>query len=299
MKEYMRIVESVLSNGRISKQRARDKDGNTLEVTRSTGEMFKHNMADGFPLMTRKFVSLKNVCVELEFFIKGITDKSWLQDRGCHIWDDWCSPGRVPAGDDLDTRQKMKEERELGPVYGHQWRNFNGSEHTYVEDGTVNVDKTYGIDQLQNVIDTLRVNPTDRRMIVMAWNPLQLLDMALPPCHFGFQLLSDGKYLDLIWYQRSVDTFIGLPYNIASYAMLLKLIARTVGLQEGNLIGQLGDVHIYENHMSQINELREREEYQLPDVSVNSNDIFGWTCDDFRFDSEYRHSGSLAGEIAV
>ena len=271
MKIYQDILRQILEEGTPSNDRT------GTGTIKTTGAMFKHNMQDGFPLLTTKKINPKTVFVELEFFIKGLTDKQWLKDRNCNIWNEWCSPLKVPYDTDIQTQQKMADECDLGPIYGNQWRRWK--QYTETDDGQYTV--TY-IDQLKNAINTLKTNPTDRRNIVTAWNPAELHAMALPPCHKDFQLTSDGTYLDLTWTQRSVDTFLGLPFNIASYGMLLELIAKTVGMKPRYLVGQLVDVHLYSNHMTQVRTQLSRFPKQLPTLILPDNvDVFTWTHDQY------------------
>lgn len=281
MKAYHDILRQVLDEGVISEDRT------GTGTTRTTGAMFKHNMQDGFPLMTTKKINPMTVFAELEWFIKGINSKQWLKDRNCNIWNSWCNPEKVPYGHDEETQTKMAEEDDLGRVYGVQWRDWGG----YPEKITEQLDDVTwrytfkdvsGIDQLKNSIEKLKTNPTDRRNIVMAWNPSELEQMALPPCHFGFQFTSDGDYLDLTWFQRSVDTFLGLPFNIASYGMLLELVAATVGMKSRYLVGQLVDVHIYINHFNQVKTQLSREPRALPKLLLPPDlDIFEWEYDQY------------------
>jgi thymidylate synthase len=256
--------------------------------------MFEHDMANGFPLLTTKSVPFRLVASELEFFIKGITDKKWLQERKNHIWDEWCSPDAVPYGHDEKTKQKMKEERELGPIYGFQWRNFGA--------GYVSMDKLpsgNGVDQLKNVVEMLKKNPSDRRMIVSAWNPVDLPHMALPACHYGFQVTVINRKLNLLWSQRSVDTALGLPFNIASYALLLHLLAKEGGFSEGKLVGFLADTHIYLNHVEGLREQLQRNPMPLPKLETKKfKSIFDWEYTD----SEvllYKHHPRIQFEVAV
>jgi len=272
MQSYLDIVKKILDEG-IEKT---DRTGTgTLAIA---GAMFQHDMADGFPLLTTKKMPFKVVTAELEFFIKGITDKQWLIDRKCHIWDEWCNPKKVAYAHDEETKKKMAEERDLGAIYGFQWRHFNAPYQNYDSDYS-----EQGVDQLKKVIETIKNNPNDRRMIVMAWNPCMLDQMALPPCHYGFQItVLDGK-INLLWNQRSVDTMLGLPFNIASYATLLHLLAKETGLKEGKLIGFLGDVHIYKNHLEGAREqlARDPNKYKLPTIQTNNfKSIFDWQYTD-------------------
>lgn len=272
MQSYLDIVKKILDEG-IEKT---DRTGTgTLAIA---GAMFQHDMADGFPLLTTKKMPFKVVTAELEFFIKGITDKQWLIDRKCHIWDEWCNPKKVAYAHDEETKKKMAEERDLGAIYGFQWRHFNAPYQNYDSDYS-----EQGVDQLKKVIETIKNNPNDRRMLVMAWNPCMLDQMALPPCHYGFQItVLDGK-INLLWNQRSVDTMLGLPFNIASYATLLHLLAKETGLKEGKLIGFLGDVHIYKNHLGGAREqlARDPNKYKLPTIQTNNfKSIFDWQYTD-------------------
>ncbi len=268
MKSYLDIVRKILSEG-VKKE---DRTGTgTIAVS---GVMFEHDMSTGFPLLTTKSVPLRLVASELEFFIKGITDKEWLRGRNNHIWDAWCSPDKIAYGHDSSTKEKMNKERELGPIYGFQWRHFNGS-----YDGFEN--NSGGVDQLKEIVETLKKDPTSRRMICMAWNPTQQGRMALPPCHYCFQVnVMDGK-LNLLWNQRSVDVALGLPFNIASYALLLHLLAKEAGLKEGKLTGFLADTHIYSNHVDGMKEQLTREPFKLCTIKTeNFTSIFDWKYED-------------------
>jgi thymidylate synthase len=200
MKTYLDIVRQVLDRGGLKSNRT------GVDAITLPGAMFEHDMKDGFPLLTTKSVSFRLIASELEFFIKGITDKEWLRSRNNHIWDEWCSPDCIPYAHDAETKARMVAERELGPIYGWQWRNFGAEYISYDQPP-----RGKGIDQLKNLVEKLKSDPQDRRMIVTAWNPLDFHRMALPPCHYGFQVtVVDGK-LNLMWNQRSVDTALGLP----------------------------------------------------------------------------------------
>lgn len=267
MKAYLDIVKKILDTG-IEKE---NRTGiNTIAIA---GAMFEHDMSEGFPLLTTKSVPMRLVSSELEFFIQGMTDKNWLKiENNNHIWDAWCSPDIIPYANDEQTKKRMLEERELGPIYGFQWRHF-GAEYTSFDKEP----KTIGVDQLKNIVDTLKSNPNDRRMICMAWNPTMLKHMALPPCHYGFQVtVIDGK-LNLMWNQRSVDVALGLPFNIASYALLLHLLAKESGLKEGKLIGFLADTHIYVNHVEGLKEQLTRNPKKLCTIKTETfTSIFNW-----------------------
>lgn len=275
MQSYLNIVKDILNNGILKENRT---GVSTLAIS---GTMFSHDMREGFPLLTTKKMSLKNIAVELEFFIKGLSSKKWLQDRNNHIWDAWCNPQKVLYGNDENTKQKMMKEDDLGAIYGKQWRNFGG------------------VDQLKNVVNTLKTNPNDRRMIVSAWNPPELNQMALPPCHLMFQVIVINDTINLNWYQRSVDTMLGLPYNIASYGLLLELLAKESGLIPARLCGMLGDVHIYENHIENAKIQLWREPSKLPNIEItNFTNIFDWTYKDFSL-KNYIHNEAIKFDIAV
>ena len=284
MKAYTDMLKEILEYGEWSDNRT------GVRTKKLTGIMFKHDMREGFPLLTTKKMNLKMIATELEFFVKGLTDKKWLQDRGCHIWDEWCNPKKVPYDYDDETKAKMKAETDLGVVYGFQWRNFGGGSFAERVNGKILSGNETGADQLLNILTTLQKNPNDRRMICSAWNPNALDSMALPPCHLLWQVLSNGKDIDLIWYQRSCDMFLGVPYNIASYALLLELIANSIGMKPRRLIGCLADAHIYENHQEQIDLQLSREPKSLPTLYLPENaDILTWTADNFTLDNYDPH----------
>lgn len=240
MQNYLELIDDILWNGV-------EKDDRTNTGTKSVfGRMLRWNLNDGaaFPLMTTKRVYWKGVVAELLWFLNGDTNIKYLQDNDVHIWDEWAD-----------------ENGDLGPVYGKQWRDFDGS----------------GVDQIANVINTIKTNPSDRRMIVNAWNPKVLPESgksfsenvangkcALPPCHYSFQFIVEGDQLSLLFNMRSNDVFLGLPFNIASYALLLMMVARVTGMKANELVYSGGDVHIYKNHMEQIEEQLSREPTQLP-----------------------------------
>lgn len=288
MKAYLDIVKKILDKGTLKKSRT------GVDIISVAGVMFEHEMSDGFPLLTTKSVPFRLIASELEFFIKGVTDKKWLQERDNHIWDEWCSPDAVPYGHDAETRKKMFDERELGPIYGWQWRNFGAKYSAYKKKP-----KGQGIDQLLKVIETLKKDPNDRRMIVMAWNPTDLKRMALPPCHYAFQVtVTDGK-LNLLWNQRSVDVALGLPFNIASYALLLHLLAKEANLKEGRLIGFLADTHIYVNHVEGLKEQLKRETFPLCQIkTTNFKKILEWKYTDSTVEG-YKNHPRIKFEVAI
>lgn len=256
---YHNIIKNVLDYGIEKPNRTKF---NTISVT---GEMFRHDMREGFPIVTTKAVPYKLVTSELEMFIKGITSKKFLQDRNNHIWDEWCNPKKVPySKDDPELQAKMAAEDDLGPVYGYQWRHWN---KPYGTDSDVK-----GIDQLKNIIDTIKTNPGDRRMICTAWNPEQLGEQALPPCHNFFTIICQGsnfEFIDLMFNMRSVDVGLGLPFDIASYATLLELIAKETNKIPRMLIGTFADTHIYTNHIEACKELISRVPKTLPKLKFN------------------------------
>lgn len=265
--QYLELVQKILSEG-IRKENRTGVD--TLAIA---GAMIEHDMSEGFPLLTTKKMPFKSIRVELEGFIKGIRSKKWFQDRGCTIWDEWCNPKKVTYGNDAESKAKMKAEDDLGLIYGVQWRDFKDSRVTVLgslPDGP-EVCVSDGVDQLKKIVNTLKTNPNDRRMICSAWNPMALDQMALPPCHLLWQVtVIDGK-LNLAWYQRSVDVPLGLPFNIASYGLLLHLLAKEAGLKEGRLIGFLMDTHIYVNQIDSLKEQLGRVPYTLPTLETDGN----------------------------
>lgn len=290
MQSYLDIVNRVLKHG----EPKTDRTGvGTLAIA---GAMFEHDMAAGFPLLTTKKMPFKVIATELEFFIKGITDKLWLQNHKNHIWDEWASPTKAPYGHSAKTKEQMQQERDLGPVYGFQWRHFNAP--------YVNYDTDYagqGVDQLQNVIESLKKDPASRRMLVVAWNPSMLQQMALPPCHYAFQVTVINNRLNLLWNQRSVDTMLGLPFNIASYGLLLHLLAKEAGLKEGKLVGFLADVHIYKNHLDGAKEqlVRDPNLYPLATIETsNFTSIYNWKADNTSVIG-YQSHPKIVFEIAV
>ncbi len=271
MQTYHDIVKKILETGTLKENRT------GIDTIAITGAMFEHDMSKGFPLLTTKKIPFRLVASELEFFIKGITDKQWLQEQNNHIWDEWCTPLKIPYANDEETKKKMLEERDLGTIYGWEWRHFGAIYKDYQTDYT-----GQGVDQLKKLVDTLKKDPTSRRMLVLAWNPLDV-DKAVPPyCHYGFQVTVTGKKLNLLWNQRSVDVMLGLPFNIASYGLLLHLLAKESGLEEGKLVGFLADTHIYVNHAEGAKEQLSRDpsHYPLPQIKTEPfTSIFDWTCE--------------------
>lgn len=317
MKAYLDILDNIMTNG---KDLRMNRTG-IPDIGLSAGAVFEHDMSTGFPLVTTKKMGLKNIATELEFFLRGITDKRWLQDRKCHIWDEWANPVKVEQKYNLATKNLpnltddektnirnaiMDSECDLGPIYGFQWRHFGGeyvwNENRINKNPTDNFNpKNPGIDQVQNAIYKLKNNPNDRRILVSAWNPVAIPQMALPPCHVMHQLVvRDGK-LSLIWTQRSCDMFLGVPYNIASYALLLLLYAKEAGLKPGTLKGELHDAHIYQNHIPQVREQLKRKPYPLPTVEIpddNWRGMLNWSAQGGFVLKNYIYHEKLRGDVA-
>jgi len=290
MKQYLDIVQKILTEGELTPNRT------GIDAYRIAGAIFQHDLKNGFPLLTTKKVPFRLVATELEFFIKGLTDKQWLIDHNNHIWDEWASPKKAPYGHSPEAKKRMAEERDLGPIYGFQWRHFNAEYNNYNSDYT-----GQGVDQLKKLVETIKTDPNDRRMLVTAWNPSMLSQMALPPCHYLFQVTVINNKLNLMWSQRSVDVMLGLPFNIASYALLLHLLAKETNLAEGKLVGFLGDVHIYANHLDGAKEqlLRDPAKYPLPTIQTDKfNSIFDWQAADTEL-INYQSYPTIKFEIAV
>lgn len=281
MKAYLDYLQYILDNGIITKNRT------GVDTIACSGYMLVHDMKDGFPLLTTKKMGLKNVASELEMFIKGITSKSWLQERKNHIWDEWCNPQKVPYNNDETTKNKMLIEDDLGKIYGYQWRRFNDNQDTG--------------DQLKTVINTIKKDPTSRRLIISAWNPLQLDEMALPPCVIGYEFICypETNTIDIIWAQRSVDSFLGLPFDLAEAALFLLLVCKETGYRPGKVIGMLGNCHIYTNCFDQVKEQLKREPYKLPTVEItNWKSIYEWVYTDFIL-TNYNSYDKLTAAVAV
>jgi len=261
------------------------------------GDQIRHDMSEGFPLLTTKKMAIKTMMTELKWFLKGDTNIKYLVDNGCNIWNGdayknyasiECNPPHDHSLSMSEFIEKIKTDDEfakkwgeLGPIYGKQWRKWS----------VYNLQKLIvQVDQIKNLIEQLKTNPDSRRLMLSAWNVGEIDEVVLPPCHYGFQCyVSEGK-LSLMWNQRSVDTFLGLPFNIASYATLLLLLCEETGLKPGELIGNLGDVHLYKNHIQQAKEQIVREPYKLPTIELSNVDILNGEFDYEIKDYEYHPS---------
>lgn len=264
MQPYLNLLQRILDEGI-------EKTDRTGTGTKSIfGHQMRFNLEDGFPLLTTKKLHLKSIIYELLWFLKGDTNIKYLKENGVRIWDEWAD-----------------EDGNLGPVYGHQWRSwpdYNG--------GT--------IDQIQNVINLIKHHPDSRRMMVTAWNPAEIEQMALPPCHCLFQFyVADGR-LSLQLYQRSADTFLGVPFNIASYALLLQMMAQVTGLQVGEFIHTTGDTHLYLNHLEQAKLQLTRTPRTLPQMKLNPDvkSLFDFQYEDFELQN-YNPWPHIKADVAV
>jgi len=273
MKQYIDLVQHVLEHG--NKKEDRTGTG-TVSVF---GYQMRFNLADGFPLLTTKKVHLKSIIHELLWFLQGSTNIAYLKENGVRIWDEWAD-----------------ENGNLGPVYGYQWRNWPKPDGTH-------------IDQITQVVNAIKNNPDSRRLIVSAWNVADVDQMKLPPCHAFFQFYvapaspveaDQRSKLSCQLYQRSADIFLGVPFNIASYALLTMMVAQVCDLQLGDFVHTLGDAHIYSNHMDQLNEQLQREPRPLPTIRINPEvkDIFGFKFEDFTLESYDPHP-AIKGQVAV
>jgi thymidylate synthase len=274
MKQYHDLIKHVLENGTIKQDR-------TGTGTKSVfGYQMRFDLSEGFPMVTTKKLHLKSIVYELLWFLKGDTNIKYLQENGVRIWNEWAD-----------------ENGDLGPVYGYQWRNWNGDE----------------IDQISEIIETLKNNPDSRRMLVSAWNPSVLPDTsnsfsdnvangkaALPPCHAFFQFYVANGKLSCQLYQRSADIFLGVPFNIASYALFTMMMAQACGLEVGDFIHTFGDAHIYSNHQEQIDLQLSRDLKPLPKMVLNPEvkNIFDFTFDDFTL-TDYEHHPHIKGAVAI
>lgn len=290
MKEYLNLCKRILDEGIYKGDRT---GTGTISVF---GHQMRFDLNKGFPLLTTKRVFLKGIIHELLWFIDGSTNIKYLVDNDVKIWNDWPYAAYQKSdeyqGETMDEFiQKIKDDYEfaakwgeLGPVYGQQWRNFNGQ----------------GIDQLKNLINEIKANPNSRRLIICAWNPAQVDEMALPPCHSFMQFyVNDGK-LSCQLYQRSGDVFLGIPFNIASYSLFTMMIAQVTGLGLGEFVHTIGDAHIYANHIDQIKLQLSRQPRELPKMKINPDikSIFDFKYDDFEL-VDYNPHKAIKGKVAV
>ena len=264
MKQYLDLLDRIVTEGH-------PKGDRTGTGTQSVfGHQMRFNLEDGFPLLTTKKLHLKSIIYELLWFLKGDTNVKYLQEHGVRIWNEWAD-----------------ENGELGPVYGHQWRSWPD-----YQGGT--------IDQIQNVLDQIKHTPDSRRMIVSAWNPAEVDQMALPPCHCLFQFYVAEGRLSLQLYQRSADTSLGVPFNIASYALLLMMMAQVTGLKPGEFVHTTGDTHLYLNHLEQANLQLTRTPRPLPVMKLNPDvkDLFAFQYEDFEL-TDYNPWPHIPAQVSV
>ncbi|HTX88420.1 MAG TPA: thymidylate synthase [Bacteroidales bacterium] len=264
MRQYLDLLDHVLKHG----YRKTDRTGTgTLSVF---GYQMRFNLQDGFPLLTTKKLHLRSIIYELLWFLRGETNIRYLHENKVSIWDEWAAPGG-----------------ELGHIYGYQWRSWPKDDGTHV-------------DQIARVIESIKSDPDSRRHIVSAWNVGELDKMALPPCHLLFQFYVAGGELSCQMYQRSCDIFLGVPFNIASYALLTRMMAQVTGLEPGTFVHTLGDAHIYLNHLEQVKLQLTREPYPLPQMKINPavKNIDGFRYDDFEL-INYQAHPHIRGDIAV
>jgi thymidylate synthase len=262
-RQYLALLADILANG---VQRGDRTGTGTLGVF---GRQIRFDLAKGFPVLTTKKLHLRSIFIELLWFLRGDTNIAYLKDNGVRIWDEWAD-----------------ENGDLGPVYGKQWRSWAAP------DGRV-------IDQIGNLVENLKTNPNSRRHIVSAWNPADVDDMALPPCHCLFQFfVADGK-LSCQLYQRSADVFLGVPFNIASYALLTLMVAKVVGLEPGEFVHTFGDAHLYLNHLDQAREQLTREPFDFPTLKIaDKRDLFGFAYEDFTLEGYQAHP-HIKAEVSV
>lgn len=288
MKQYLTLIEEVLSNGNTKGDRT---GTGTISLF---GTQRRYNLKEGFPLLTTKKIHFKSVVYELLWFISGSTNIKYLVDNGVRIWNEWpfeifkkSSEYKGETIEEFVEKIKSDDEfakkyGELGPVYGSQWRNFGG------------------VDQLEDVIKQIKTNPNSRRIIISAWNPAEVPNMALPPCHAFVQFYVNDNKLSCQLYQRSADVFLGVPFNIASYALFTHMIAHVTGLDVGDFIHTTGDTHIYQNHIDQVNEQLKRETKKLPIIKLNKEvkSIYDFKFEDIEL-LDYDPHPLIKGKVAV
>ncbi|HMY81914.1 MAG TPA: thymidylate synthase [Agitococcus sp.] len=280
MKQYLELMRHIKDNGTFKGDRT---GTGTYSVF---GYQMRFNLAEGFPLVTTKKVHLKSIIHELLWFLSGDTNVKYLQDNGVSIWNEWATAEQCA--------RFGRSEGELGPVYGHQWRNFGATKNA---DGSFSPD---GADQIATLVHDLKHNPNSRRLIVSGWNPQEANQVALPPCHTLFQFYVANGKLSCQLYQRSADVFLGVPFNIASYALLTMMLAQVCDLQLGEFIWTGGDCHLYSNHLEQTELQLSREPLPLPTMRLNPNvkDIFAFKYDDFTLEN-YQSHAVIKAPVAV
>lgn len=288
MKQYIELLNHILSNGK----RKNDRTG--TGIISVFGYQMRFDLNEGFPLITTKKLHLKSIIHELLWFIKGDTNIQYLVKNGVRIWNEWPYKNYQASneynGETIDEfidkvindDEFSKKYGDLGPVYGKQWRNFSG------------------VDQLHELIDGIKNNPNSRRHIVSSWNPAEIKQMALPPCHAMYQFYVSGNQLSLQLYQRSADVFLGVPFNIASYALLLLMVAKITGLEAHEFVLTLGDAHIYSNHIEQVKTQILRKPFDLPTMFIHGQQVH---IEDFKFDDfelmNYQSHPHIKGKVAV
>ncbi len=288
MKEYLKLCKLVLKKGIKKTNRT------GIDTISYFGYQMRFDLEKGFPLVTTKKVHFKSIVHELLWFLKGSTNIKYLVDNNVRIWNEWAylnykKSSDFKGEDLLEFARKIKDDLdfakkygELGPIYGKQWRDFNG------------------FDQIKYIIEEIKTNKESRRMIVSAWNPPEISKMALPPCHVLMHFVVENDKLNLQLYQRSADIFLGLPFNIASYSLLLLIISKITGLKPGVFVHTIGDAHIYQNHISQIKKQLKRRPKKLPEIKFtrNVNSIDDLNFDDFKL-VNYNHHPLIKGDVAV
>lgn len=264
MRQYLDLLDKILEQGTY-------KDDRTGTGTKSIfGYQMRFDLKDGFPLLTTKKLHTRSIIYELLWFLKGDTNLKYLHDNKVTIWDEWAD-----------------ENGDLGPIYGHQWRKWEGKDNKVT-------------DQIEQVINTIKTNPDSRRLIVSSWNVSEIDKMALPPCHVLFQFYVANRKLSLQLYQRSADVFLGVPFNVASYSLLLAMVAQVCGLECGEFVHTLGDAHLYSNHLEQAREQLKRQPYELPTLRLNPEvkNIFDFKFEDIAIEN-YKSHPHIKAEVAV
>jgi thymidylate synthase len=280
VKQYLDLLRRILDEGR-------DREDRTGTGTRAVfGHQMRFDLRAGFPLLTTKKLHVKSIFHELLWFLRGETHVASLQAAGVRIWDEWATPAQ--------TARFGRNEGDLGPIYGHQWRNFGA---TRLPDGTYAKD---GIDQIARLLQQIRTNPSSRRLLVTGWNPREADEVALPPCHTMFQLYVQDGELSCQLYQRSGDVFLGVPFNIASYALLTQMIAHVTDLRPGDFVHTLGDAHLYKNHLDQARLQLERAPRPLPRLVLRpeARDLFAFKYEDFSLEGYDPHP-HIKAEVSI